>query len=31
MNPITPWLSRKWKGKVEITIKPGKPHANENK
>ena len=30
-DPITPWLSRKWHGKVETTVKPRKNHANENK
>jgi len=31
MNPITPWLSKKWQGKAKITINPRKTHVNDNK
>jgi len=31
MNPITPWISRKWKGKDETIVNLGKSHANDNK
>jgi len=30
-NPITPWLSKKYQGKVETIIKTNKTHANDSK